>query len=561
MKGIESQKKGFYQKMRTRCRKMARFEKPKADSKRVAKNTAVLYMRMFAVMALGLYTGRVTFNALGVTDYGLQNVAGGVIGMVTFLMGSLSMASARFLVVEMGRGTPGSLKRMFSTLFYVHLLLACVFVLLLETVGLFVLETKLNIDPSRIFAVKWTYHCAVFSTFLGMTQVPYSAAINGHERMNAFAWMTIYDVGAKLAIALAIRRYGGDRLILLATLNAISSLTTRMIYRIYCVRNFSEARIRRVFDRNALRPVLSFAGTHMATQTVAMLMTQGVLTINQRYFGPTLVAAISTGSVLNLHIDHFIGNFKAAANPQIIKLYSAKKFNETKRMLTDTHLFSVFLFLLLAVPAWFYSDEALTIWLGASRPALSPMIAKIVLIGAFFHLFTTSQYTILYAAGRIKENMYVTVVSGLASFALVIYLIRWHHNALASVCVLSGWRFFSGIVFKPFLLHYIADFCYRDFRPMLVLSFEALFCCAAIGCTVRFFMPSSLGWAIPSCAIIIIVNAFMMYFLVVPSVMQGQVSRMFSRIPRIGKPGMAVLSAGVRFFRPMRIPFQKAAGL
>ena len=543
------------------CRRQGKLEKPGANPRRVAKNTIVLYMRMLAVMALGLYTGRVTFNALGVEDYGLQNVAGGVIGLITFLMGSLSMASSRFLVVEMGRGTPGTLKRMFSTLFYVHLLLAFVFVLLLETVGLLVLETKLNIDPSRIFAVKWTYHCAVFSAFLGMTQIPYSAAINGHERMNAFAWMTIYDVGAKLAIALAIQHYGGDRLILLATLTALSSLTTMMIYRIYCVRNFTEARIRRVFDRKALGPVLSFAGTHIATQTMTMLMTQGVLTINQRYFGPTLVAAISIGSVLNQHIGHFIGNFKAAANPQIIKLYSAKQFAETKRMLTDTHLYSVFLFLLLAVPAWFYSDEALTIWLGLSRPTLSPIIAKIVLFSAFSDLFTSSLYTILYAAGRIKENMYANFVSGLTSFALIVYLVRWHHSAISSVWVSAGWKFMSGMVLKPFLVHYIAKYGIKDFRPMFVLSFEALFICAAIGFAMRIFMPRGLGWAIPSCVIIAVANALAMYILVVPSTMQGQLHRVISRVPHIGKTGTALLSAGVRFFRPLRTPFQMAAGL
>ena len=139
------------------CLRTAKFEKPKADSKRVAKNTIVLYVRMLAVMAIGLYTGRVTFKALGVTDYGLQSIAGGVIGMITFLMGSLSSASSRFIVVEMGNGSPGTLKRVFSTIFFVHLILACVFVVLLETIGLIVLESKLNIDPSRIAAVKWTY--------------------------------------------------------------------------------------------------------------------------------------------------------------------------------------------------------------------------------------------------------------------------------------------------------------------------------------------------------------------------------------------------------------------
>ena len=224
-----------FKRKKDRCRQMARFETAKADSKRVAKNTIVLYVRMLAVMAVGLFTGRVTFRALGVTDYGLQSIAGGVIGMITFLMGSLSSASSRFIVVEMGRGSIGSLKRVFSTIFMVHLALACIFVVLLETAGLVFLETKLNIDPSRIFAVKWTYHCAVFTTFLGITQVPYGAVINAHERMSAFAWMTIYDVVVKLCIALAIMRYNGDRLILLATLGAISSVTTQMIYRVYCI--------------------------------------------------------------------------------------------------------------------------------------------------------------------------------------------------------------------------------------------------------------------------------------------------------------------------------------
>ena len=189
------------------------------------------------------------------------------------------------------------------------------------------------------------------------------------------------------------------------------------------------------------------------------------------------------------------------------------------------------------------------------------MIAKIVFLSAFFDLFTSSLYIILYAAGRIKENMYANIITGLTSFALIVYLVRWHHSAISSVCVSSGWKFMSGMVFKPLLLHYIADFSFRDFRPMFILSFEALFICAAIGFAVRVLMPSGLGWAIPSCAIIAVANALAMYFLVVPATMQGQLHRVISRVPRIGKTGTALLSAGVRLFHPLRTPFQMAAGL
>ena len=549
-----------YERLRARCARIARFEKPKADSKRVAKNTIVLYVRMLAVMAIGLYTGRVTFNALGVTDYGLQNIAGGVIGMITFMMGSLSGASSRFIVVEMGHGSPGSLKRVFSTIFFVHLALACIFVLLLETIGLMFLETKLNIDPSRIFAVKWTYHCAVFTTFLGMTQVPYGAVINAHERMSAFAWMTIYDVVVKLGIAFAIRYYGGDKLILLATLGALSSITTMMIYRIYCIRNFTEARFRCIFDRSLVKPIFSFAGIHIFTQTMIMLKSQGVLMINQRYFGPTLVAAISVGAVLNTHIEGFIGNFKAAATPQIVKLFSAGKFDESKRMLIETLLFSVFLLLLLGVPAWFYSDEALTIWLGSGRPELSPIIAKIILAGAFFSLFDSSLYTVLYAAGRIKENMYFNVIGGLLTFGLVFYLVRWQHAPLASVGVAAGYFILLGCVFKPILLHWIADYNMRDFRRIFVPSFEALAICAGVGFVVHSLMPASLWWAIPSCAMIAAINAFAIYFLVAPDSMQQQFCRALAKVSHVGTMSVRILSIGNRVVHPLRYVMQRGAG-
>ena len=549
-----------FAKKKELCRKAAKFEKPEANSKRVAKNTIVLYVRMLAVMAIGLYTGRVTFNALGVTDYGLQSISGGVIGMITFMMGSLSAASSRFIVVELGRGTPGSLKRVFSTIFFVHLALACIFVVLLETVGLAFLETKLNIEPTRIVAVKWTYHCAVFTMFLTMTQVPYSAAITAHERMSAFAWMTIYDVVVKLAIALGIKSYGGDRLILLATLQALSSLTTIMIYRIYCMRNFTEARVRRVFDKELLKPIFAFAGVHIATQTIIMLKTQGVLIVNQRYFGPTLVAAISIGAVLNQQIEGFISNFKMAANPQIIKLFSAGKFDESRKMLVETTLFSVFLLLLLGIPAWFYSDEVLSIWLGSSRPELSPIIAKIVLAGAFFSLFDTSLYTVLYAAGRIKENMYFNVIGGLLTFGLVIYLVRWQHAPLASVGVAAGYFVVLGMVFKPILLHWIAGYTMRDFRRIFIPSFEALFICACVGLAVRFLMPKGLLWAIPSCVIIAVVNAFAIYFLVAPDAMQHQFCRALARVPRLGAVMIKVLSLGNRAFSMPRKTLQWAVG-
>ena len=322
-----------YEKKRAICERVARHEKPDANAKRIAKNTLVLYFRMLIVMFVGLFTSRVMLQALGVADYGLYGVAMSVVAMFVFVNGSLSGASSRFLVVELGKGTPGSLKRTFSTIFIVHLALACIFTLILETIGLLFLETKLNIDPSRISAVKWAYHCGVVVTFLNITQVPYRAIITAHERMSAFAWMSLYDVFAKLAIVYLLMISPFDRLQFYATLLTLSSATTIAIYRIYCIRNFTEARFRRVFDSHLLKPIFSFAGWHVATQVIIMLSSQGLVMLNQRYFGPALVAAISIASTVKSHIRAFIDNFKAAANPQIIKLYACGKLEESKRLL------------------------------------------------------------------------------------------------------------------------------------------------------------------------------------------------------------------------------------
>ena len=228
--------------------------------RRIAKNTVVLYFRMFVAMAVGLYTSRVLLKALGVEDFGLYNVAGAVVGFCVFLNGTLSAASSRFITVEMGKGTIGSLKRLFSTLLTVHVFLALVSVAILETLGLLVLRAKLNIDPDRLGAVMWAYQCVVATTALGITQVPYSAVLIAHERMSAFAYMSLFDVFAKLLIAFGVMFSPFDRLKAYATLLALTSVASLMIYRIYCIRNFSEARFRRVFDKTLLRPIFAFAG-------------------------------------------------------------------------------------------------------------------------------------------------------------------------------------------------------------------------------------------------------------------------------------------------------------
>ena len=486
-----------YIRQRLQCAKMARLEKPNANAGRIAKNTVVLYFRMLAVMLVGLFTSRIQLQALGVTDLGLYNVATGVVAMFIFLNGSLSVASSRFLVVEMGKGTIGSLKRVFSTLFYVQVILAVAFVAVLETVGLYFLVA--------------------------------------HERMSAFAYMAVYDVVVKLAIAYGLLASSGDRLKLYAVLLLLSSFVTFSIYRFYCVRNFTEARIRKVFDFKLLAPIFSFAGWHIATQTVIMLLTQGVLMLNQRYFGPALVAALSIAQSVNLHVQGFINNFKTAANPQIIKLYSSGQLEEAKRLLIETVLFSVFILLVLGVPIWFYSTELMTLWLGNNVPQYSPVMVKIILAGAFFSVFDTSLYVILYAAGRIKENMWFNVILGGSAFVAIYLMIHFTHNPLSSCIVLAVHQVMLGIVAKPILLHLIARYTMSDFLRILVPSLKAFLACVLIAAYVRSVMPVNVFWVVPACGLIAVMSAVAIYIFAASNAMRLQCLRFSSRLPFVGQ--------------------------
>ena len=323
---------------------------------------------MLVVLAVGLFTSRVQLQALGIENYGLYQVAMATVGLFAFLNGSLGMASSRFLTVEMGRGSIGSVKRVFSTVLTAHFLMAVVIVALLETVGMFVLDSKLNIPPERLGAVKWAFHCGVCSTVLGIMQVPYTAVIIARERMSAFAFMAMYDVGIKLLIVYLLFVAPFDRLVVFATLLTLSSCISVSIYRFYCICHFTESRYRRVFEWKTLKAIFGFMGWQFLSQIVFLLVFQTVTLLNQRYFGPAVVAASTVAASAYGQVNGFIANFKAAANPQIMKLYAAKSHAEAKALLKETIHYSAFLLLILGVPIFFYAPEILSLWLGNNVP-------------------------------------------------------------------------------------------------------------------------------------------------------------------------------------------------
>lgn len=289
------------------------------NNKRIAKNTALLYVRMLFLMAVGLFTSRVILASLGVVDYGISNVVGGVVAMFGFLNAAMTTSTQRYLTYELGRGETGRLRLTFMTSVYIHIIIAATVVLLAETIGLWFLKNKIVIPSGREAAAMYCYQFAILSTVVSILNYPFNAAIVAHERMDAFAYISILDVMLKLGVAYTIYAVNLDKLIVYSILMLLVQIVMTSIYAIYCKRHFEETRFKRLWDTSLLKEMGSFAGWNMCGNVAYILFTQGLNILLNMFFGPVVNAARGVAVQVQGAIMQFAGGFQTAINPQITK--------------------------------------------------------------------------------------------------------------------------------------------------------------------------------------------------------------------------------------------------
>ncbi|MDY5953612.1 MAG: polysaccharide biosynthesis protein, partial [Sodaliphilus sp.] len=279
-----------------------------SNNKRIAKNTIMLYIRMFISMVVGLYTSRVVLATLGVEDYGIYGVVGGVVGMMGFLNASMSGATSRFLTFELGKGDKERLAKTFSSALIVHIAIAIIVFILAETVGLWFLCNKLNIPEGRMEAAHWVYQFSILATMLSITQVPYNATIIAHEKMDVYAYMEILNVTLKLLIVYLLCIGNFDKLILYASLMLAVSILIMMVYRIYAIRQFPEAHFHWIWDKTYLRPILSFSGWDLYGNMACTIRQQGSVFLINIFYGVALNAACNIASTMQGILLQFSSN-------------------------------------------------------------------------------------------------------------------------------------------------------------------------------------------------------------------------------------------------------------
>lgn len=433
----------------------------KDSNKAIAVNTVMLYFRMMLTMIISLYTSRVILETLGVDDYGLYQAVGGIVGLLSFINGALATGSSRFLTYELGTGNFEKLKKTFSSVLTVHIILAIFIALIAETVGLWFLYNKMVIPAERLSSAVWVFHISIITALVTITQVPYNASIISHERMGIYAYVSIIEGILKLAIVYLLCIGQVDKLVLYAILLCLVQVGIALFYRYYCVRNFSETHYYFVWDRPIIKEVLGYSGWNLIANTAHALNNQGATILINLFFPASVVTARSVANQVNMAANQFISNFRTAANPQIVKKYAAGDYQGSQKLLLMSTQLSYYMMLVLCVPICFVADTLLDLWL-TEVPDYSVEFLQLTIVTSLFQVFDTSFYTALYAKGRIKENALLCPTMGLLVFPIVYILFKIGMSPLCLAWALMAHYAINGLLIKPILIIRIVDYKWGD---------------------------------------------------------------------------------------------------
>ena len=365
---------------------------------------------MLLTLFVGLYTSRVVLQTLGISDYGLYNVVAGIITLFTFLNSTLASGTQRFMSFALGEQNFNKMKSVFSTAIYLHALFSLIIVVIAEIVGLWLLYNKMQIPDGRMDAAFWVFQFSIFATMVKMMEVPYMATLIAHERMNIYAYISIYDVVMKLLIVFVIQMVVYDKLILYAFLLFVVHVSSALLYLLYCRIKYNETRSIVDFSKSTFKDIASFSIWNIFGCGAVALQGQGVNILLNMFFGTSLNAARGIAFQVNAIILQFVNNFQVAVNPQIVKLYASGQKEEMIKLVLNNSKFAAFLYLIIAIPAFVEIEFVLRMWLG-EYPDYAPIFLRIIIVQSLIQTMTRPVVMVVHAVGKMKE---VNLTAGVA---------------------------------------------------------------------------------------------------------------------------------------------------
>lgn len=444
------------------------------SKKKIVKNTIVLYARMIVTMLIALYTSRVVLKALGIEDYGLYNVVGGVVALFSFIKTSLSSATQRFMSYELGRAEEVSeSNRVFCSSVTTHILLSGVILFLCETLGLWFLNTQVNIPEGREVAANYIYHFSVISICVGMLNVPFNACVISHEDMGFFAFISILDALLKLGIAILIAHISSaDRLIIYGFLVMFITIINQVIYNIFCRKSYSECRYKFTWDKTMIRRIFGFTSWTLLGQLAVIAAGQGSSILVNIFHSVRANAAIGVGQQVNTAISGLVANFQTAYQPQITKAYAAKDYGYQTQLIFQASKVSYFLMFVVALPVIFNINDLLDLWLD-EVPQYANQFCVCFMIASLINALGGPLWMSIFATGNIKQYQIATSIAYLADIVVVYILFKIGFPPITAAAV----QIFANLAIVIIRLFYckkmMSFFSAREFVKSVLLPLVA----------------------------------------------------------------------------------------
>ena len=438
---------------------------------------------MLVMMALSFLTTRIVLNKLGIDDYGLYNVVGGFVAMFTILNNVLQSATRRFMSISIGEGNQNKINSTFSTSFFLHILIGVVVVFTLETVGLWLLNTQLNIQDGRETAANWVFQFSVISVFLAITQTPYTAAVTSHERFNIYAYMSIFDVIAKLGILFLLVYLPFDKLVVYAFLMCFVNSLSVVLYILYCNNNFVECHISLLIDKFLFKQMLTFSGWDSLGNISAVINNHGLSILLNLFFGTAINASRGLAATVSSTISTFVSGFITAAEPQLAKFYAKGEMKRFESLIFNVSQYTLFMLAIIAVPVMLELDYVLKLWLG-EVPDYTSIFIKITVIATFIQYSNLMVLKGIVAIGKVKQITFMTTPMYFLHLPLVwgALKIGWDPTAVYWVGMIPS---ILGFCMNLYILHKYTGFPSREYFYAIFLKNV---CLVGISCILPYFI-------------------------------------------------------------------------
>ena len=472
----------------------------------------LLYVRMLFIMVVQLFTSRVVLNTLGVVDYGLYNVVGGIVTMFAFLNGAMVTSTQRYITFEMGKGNMQRLKEVFTTCVQIHLIISLIIIILGETVGLWFIYEKMIIPEDRFTAAMWVYQLSILTMCIQVMSVPYNSDIVAHERMGVFAAISVIEVLLKLAVVYMLVIGDFDKLILYAILIALIQLLVRFVYTWYCNKQFQESRLINVFDKSLIKEILKFMGWNIWGNLAATLFGTGLNLLLNMFFGPAVNAARAIAVQVETVVANFSTNFLMAVNPQITKFYAQNNLHEMHKLIFRASKFTFFLLLVISLPVMLEADMLLRTWLKIV-PDCTIIFLRLLLCIIVVDSVARPLMTAAAATGDVR--LYQSLIGGiLLSIVPIAYVVLKLGGSPASVYVVHLVICITAFLTRLWVI-----------KPMIKLSIHKYFSSVILRCVlvvavsmplcllVKFLLPVGILPSIMVCVVCVLVASVTSYML------------------------------------------------